>query len=128
MWRGTPFEGQDHLAATRAEAFRLTELRLAAAGDWADAELGLGRPEEVVGELYGLVADHPYHERPLIQLMRALYALGRTAEALNVCRTGQRALADDLGLDPSPALRTLEQAILTHDVTTLSSAGASSRS
>ncbi|MFI0369242.1 BTAD domain-containing putative transcriptional regulator [Actinomadura sp. 1N219] len=121
LWRGTPFEGQHHLAATQVEAFRLTELRLAAAGDWADAELDLGRPEEVVGELYGIVADHPFHERPLIQLMRALYALGRTAEALNVCRTGQRALADELGLDPSPALRSLEHAVLTHDTTALSS-------
>ncbi|MGH3243846.1 MAG: AfsR/SARP family transcriptional regulator [Spirillospora sp.] len=122
LWRGAPFDGQDHLEATRVEAFRLTELRLTAAGDWADAELGLGRPAEVVGELYGIVADHPYHERPLAQLMRALYALGRTAEALDVCRKGQRAFTDELGLDPSPALRRLEKAILTHDSHTITSA------
>ncbi|MEU5875921.1 AfsR/SARP family transcriptional regulator [Spirillospora sp. NPDC047279] len=119
LWRGVPYEGQEHLSATRAEACRLAELRLAAAGDWADAELALGRPAEVAGELYGIVADHPFHERPRAQLMRALYALGRTAEALEVGRAGQQALADELGLEPSPALRQLEQAILVHDTSSI---------
>ncbi|MFC9971637.1 BTAD domain-containing putative transcriptional regulator [Spirillospora sp. NPDC127200] len=115
LWRGAPFEGQEHLSPTRGQAFRLTELRLAAAEEWASAELLLGRPAEVVGELYGVVADHPFHERPRARLLQALYALGRVAEALDVCRAGQRVLADELGLAPSLELQRLERAILTRD-------------
>ncbi|GAA2405461.1 hypothetical protein GCM10010191_11670 [Actinomadura vinacea] len=122
LWRGAPYEGQEHLSPTRAEAFRLTELRLAATEEWASAELLLGRPAEVVGELYGIVADHPFHERPRARLLQALYALGRAAEALDVCRAGQRALADELGLAPSPALQRLEHAILTHDTSSIHAA------
>ncbi|WP_188194679.1 AfsR/SARP family transcriptional regulator [Nonomuraea sp. SYSU D8015] len=115
MWRGVPYEGQEHLGPTQAEAFRLTELRLTAAEEWADAELARGRPASIVGELHGIVADHPFRERLRAGLMRALYAMGRSVEALEVGREGRRVLADELGLDPSPTLRRLEHAILTHD-------------
>lgn len=117
LWRGVPYEGQEHVSPVRAETFRLTELRLAAAEDWAEAELARGRPDGIAGELYGIVADNPYRERARVQLMRALYAMGRAAEALEVGREGRRVLADELGIDPSPALQRLEQAILTHDPT-----------
>jgi DNA-binding SARP family transcriptional activator len=115
LWRGIPYEGQEHLPPAQAEAFRLTELRLAAAEELAETELGQGRHAQIVSELYGIVADHPFRERLRAGLMQALYGMGRTAEALEVGREGRRLLADELGLDPNPALQRLEQAILTHD-------------
>ncbi|GAA1560142.1 hypothetical protein GCM10009678_48880 [Actinomadura kijaniata] len=114
LWRGVPYDGQDHLEPAGAEAFRLTELRLSAAEEWAEAELARRQHADVARELYGIVADHPFRERPRAQLMRALHAMGRTVEALEVGREGRRRLADELGLDPSPALQHLEHAILTH--------------
>ncbi|MGP4027112.1 AfsR/SARP family transcriptional regulator [Actinomadura sp. 3N407] len=115
LWRGVPYEGQEHLPPVQAETFRLTELRLAATEEQAEAELSQGRPAGLVGELYGVVTDYPFRERPRAQLMRALHAMGRTAEALKVAREGRKVLAGELGLDPSPALQRLEHAILTHD-------------
>ncbi|MFI0448411.1 BTAD domain-containing putative transcriptional regulator [Actinomadura sp. 6N118] len=115
LWRGVPYDGQDHLQAVQAEAFRLTELRLSAAEEWAETALARRQHTDVACELYGIVAEYPFRERPRAQLMRALHAMGRTVEALEVGREGRRRLADELGLDPSPALQRLEHAILTHD-------------
>ena len=47
--------------------------------------------------------------------MRALYAAGRHVEALSVYREAQRRLDAELGLQPGPALRELERAVLGHD-------------
>src|SRR5215218_3061711 len=72
LWRGptladVPLQGQG-----RAEAGRLDELRLGLLETWADAELALGRPEQVVSELGPLTESHPYRERFVAQLMVAL--------------------------------------------------------
>lgn len=115
LWRGEPYEGQDHIATVHAEAIRLAEMRLGVLEDLFDIELALGRHAALTGELRGLVAAHPFRERLRIQLMLALYRTGRVADALDVCRTGRRLLADELGLDPGPALRRLELAMLTYD-------------
>ena len=49
--------------------------------------------------------------------MLALYRCGRQAEALEVYRAARLALADELGLDPSPELQELERKILRQDPT-----------
>ena len=69
----------------------------------------------LVGELESLVAEHPLHERLRGQLMLALYRCGRQGEALEVYRAARLALADELGLDPSPELQELERKILRQD-------------
>ena len=74
-----------------------------------------GRHAELVGELEALVAEHPLRERLRAQLMTALYRCGRQAEALEAYREARRALVEELGIDPSPALQELERAILGHD-------------
>lgn len=98
-----------------AERAALEELRLAACEGRVDADLERGRHAELVPELGTLVRAHPLRERLRGQLILALYRCGRQADALEAYRAAKRMLDEDLGLEPSPALRELERAILTHD-------------
>ncbi|MDQ3640606.1 MAG: AAA family ATPase, partial [Actinomycetota bacterium] len=107
-----------------AHAVRLEDARLGAVEDLYEAELALGRHAESVGELDALVAEYPFRERLRAQQMVALYRSGRQAEALAGYQDARRVLVEELGIDPSPALRELEQAILTHEPTL---AGAAAR-
>ncbi|MEV0384677.1 BTAD domain-containing putative transcriptional regulator [Nonomuraea sp. NPDC050643] len=118
LWRGPALAdvaGEDFFAPVVA---RLTESRLTALEDRAEAELGLGseagpgRGGEQVAELTALVAAHPLRERLVGALMRALAAAGRPAEALGVYERTRTALADALGADPSPKLSALHVALL----------------
>ena len=47
--------------------------------------------------------------------MLALYRSGRQADALSAYHRARRHLTDELGLEPSPELQQLQQAILRHD-------------
>src|SRR3954452_18240624 len=115
LWRGAA------LADLRSEPFaeeaapRLEEARLAALEDRIDADLALGRHDRLIPELETLVAREPFRERLRGQLMLALYRAGRQAEALELYRRTRETLVDELGIEPSPALQDLEQAILRHD-------------
>ena len=97
------------------DAARLEELRLTALDHRIDADLALGKHHAVIAELERLVVAHPFRERLHCQLMLALYRSGRQADALAVSSSVRQHLADELGVDPSPALRDLETAILRHD-------------
>ncbi|MFI9322617.1 BTAD domain-containing putative transcriptional regulator [Kitasatospora aureofaciens] len=108
LWRGAPFADAASAGFTSAPAARLTELRLAAVEDRADALLALGDTEELpqlVAELTGLCVTHPLRERAAVRLMRALHADGQQAAALEVFERTRRALAEELGADPSAELR-----------------------
>ncbi|GAA3607861.1 hypothetical protein GCM10022419_111020 [Nonomuraea rosea] len=116
LWRGSAFEGADLGNGPAQEyAVRLDELRAAATEEWIDVELDLGRHRSLVGELRGLTAAHPLRERLHAQLMLALYRSGRQAEALEAYRSARKVVVAELGLEPGPALRALETAILTAD-------------
>jgi DNA-binding SARP family transcriptional activator len=115
LWRGGALDDLAYEAFARADIDRLEELRLQTLEDRIDADLALGRQEALVAELRELVDRHPLRERLRAQLMAALYRCGRQAEALEVYRDARRALLDDLGVEPGPALRELEQAILRQD-------------
>jgi DNA-binding SARP family transcriptional activator len=115
LWRGTPLADLGDEAFAEREIARLEELRLAAIEDRVDADLALGRHSELVAELEPLVAEHVFRERLRGQLMLALYRCGRQADALGVFRSGRRALVDELGIDPGPALRDIELRILRQD-------------
>ena len=115
MWRGPALADVALASAGRAEAERLEELRLRTYELRFDAELGLGDHERAVGELQALVAQNPYRERFVAQLMLALYRAGRHAEALEVYEQTRRRLDDDLGLQPSSDLRQLSGQIVRQD-------------
>src|SRR6185312_10595475 len=74
--------------------------------------LELGRGTEVITELQGLVRDHPLHEALYELLMRALAGAGRTAEALETYQSARGILVEELGIEPGPALRRIQQEIL----------------
>jgi len=114
LWRGAAMQdvGLQESAAFDAAVARLERLRLAATEDLFDAEISLGHGAEVVTELTDLVAAHPVRERLVAALMRALVAAGRDNEALLVYQRTREALADALGVDPSPELSALHVALL----------------
>jgi len=115
LWRGPPLADLAWEPFAQSEIVRLDELRLAALEDRIDADLALGRHGQLVGELEGLVAEHPLRERLRAQLMLALYRSGRQADALAVYQRARRTLVDELGIEPGESLRKLERAILAHD-------------
>jgi DNA-binding SARP family transcriptional activator len=115
LWRGPALADFAYESFAQAAIARLEEIRLAAVELRLDADLALGRHDELVGELEALVAEHPLRERLRRYLMTALYRSGRQAEALNAYRDARRALVDELGIDPSPVLQELERAILRQD-------------
>jgi DNA-binding SARP family transcriptional activator len=112
LWRGPAFADLGAEPSLRSEAARLDDLRLAALEERIDAQLTLGEPGEVIGELEGLTARHPLRERFWEQLMLALYRSGRQGEALAAYQRAREILADELGIDPSPELRKLHERIL----------------
>jgi peptide/nickel transport system substrate-binding protein len=112
LWRGPPLADVAYEAFAQAEIARLEERHTAALEQRIDADLALGRHTDVVAELEALVAQHPLRERLRAQLMVALYRCGRQADALEVYADARRALVEELGVEPGPALRELQAAIL----------------
>jgi DNA-binding SARP family transcriptional activator len=113
LWRGPPLADLTHEPFAQIAIERLGEIRLAALEGRIDAELALGAQVRLVAELEALVTEQPLRERFRAQLMLALYRSGRQAEALDVYRRGREVLFTEFGLEPTPALRDLERAILT---------------
>jgi predicted ATPase/DNA-binding SARP family transcriptional activator len=112
LWRGPALDDVAQAPFAAAEIARLEELRVTAAEDRVEAEFALGDPARYVPELEALRAAHPLRERIVGQLMQALCAAGRPAQALEVYEDLRRALADRLGADPSAGLSALHVAIL----------------
>ena len=115
LWRGPALADVMYEPFAQAEAARLEELRLCCIEAKVEADLALGRHADLIGELEALIDQHGDREHLRGQLMVALYRSARQAEALEVYRETRRRLADELGLEPSPALRSLETAILNQD-------------
>jgi len=111
-WRGAAFQEFAGLPWADLESSRLEELRLMATERLAGATLQLGRPAQVIPELSRLTAEHPLREESWRLLALALYRSGRQGDALAALRQARGKLAEELGVDPSPALRDLEAGIL----------------
>ncbi|MEU5956277.1 AfsR/SARP family transcriptional regulator [Streptomyces sp. NPDC047525] len=111
LYQGSPLADVTDFLAD-AERPRLEEARATVLEQRIEADLALGRHRRLVPELTGLVLEHPVRERLRAFLMIALYRCDRQADALSVYRTGCRVLADELGIDPGPALTQAHQAVL----------------
>ena len=111
-WRGPAFQEFGGLAWADLEASRLDELRLMATERQAAAALQLGQAAQTVATLDRLTAEQPLREEAWRLLALALYQSGRQGDALAALRRARARLAADLGVDPGPALRALEEDIL----------------
>src|SRR5580700_1643362 len=114
LWRGPAVSEFADRPFAQAPVARLDELHLVAAERRAELLLIAGLVEEAVATLQALLAEHPEREQARGLFMQALYRAGRHTEALATFRSWRRYLATELGLDPSPALRRIEQDILRH--------------
>lgn len=117
LWRGPALADFTYEPFAQTPIAALDELRVTALEARIGADLELGRHVEVVAELEELVAAHPLREELRAHLMVALYRGGRQTEALDVYRATRRQLVDELGMEPGPRLRALEQAVIAQDPT-----------
>ena len=112
QWRGEAYEELADRPWAHPERVRVAALRADLVERLADALLTTGRPAETVTLLDPHVTAHPWREDGWRLLATALHRAHRPADALDVLRRGRRTFAEDLGLDPGPALVALEQQIL----------------
>ncbi|SDZ50880.1 DNA-binding transcriptional activator of the SARP family [Asanoa ishikariensis] len=117
LWRGPALVDVAGLRWMEEQSRRLTLLEEEARYALIEARLVLGEHAELVPELARLTAEQPYHENVHAQLMLALYRAGRQADALEAYQVLRRALREDLGIEPSAALRDLQTNMLRHDPT-----------
>jgi DNA-binding SARP family transcriptional activator/WD40 repeat protein len=115
LWEGSPLADLREEPFAAPEVRRLEELRLGAAEIAIESELAAGHGAEVVAQLQALVEENPLRERLRGLLMLALYRGGRQAEALAVFQDARYTLVEELGLEPGPELRRLQEAILRQD-------------
>jgi DNA-binding SARP family transcriptional activator/pimeloyl-ACP methyl ester carboxylesterase len=115
LWRGPPLADVAWERFADSDVHRWEELLQATREDLIDAELAGGRDADLVGDLETLIREQPFRERRWGQLMVALYRSGRQADALERYRQVRTLLADELGIEPSPHLRSLEAMILRQD-------------
>ena len=115
LWRGSALQGLTGTAWFGAEARRLETLHVDALEEDFEVRLALGEHRELTPALRSALAENPFRERLWGQLMLALYRSGRQADALETFQEARRVLADELGLEPGPELRRLQEAILAHD-------------
>ncbi|GHJ99901.1 SARP family transcriptional regulator [Streptomyces sp. Y2F8-2] len=115
LWRGPAYADFADREFVRGAAQRLAEQRLSVLEEQAEARLAAGDHVLLAGELADLVNRHPLRERLRALQMRALYATGRQSEALEAYEDLRARLLADLGVDPSPELAALHQAVLRQD-------------
>jgi DNA-binding SARP family transcriptional activator/ABC-type glycerol-3-phosphate transport system substrate-binding protein len=115
LWRGRPYEDVAYEAFAQPEIGRLEEVRLEAVGLRIEADLQRGLAAELVGELESLVRQHPLREGFTAQLMIALHRSGRRADALRAFQRLRARLGEELGVEPTAAVRRLETQVVVDD-------------
>jgi DNA-binding SARP family transcriptional activator/tetratricopeptide (TPR) repeat protein len=114
LWRGQPLADVPNLS-DHPLIRQLDETRLQAVQGRIEADLNLARHKDLIGELRALTESYPLREAFREQLMLALYRSGRQAEALEAYLAQRQALVEELGVEPSAALRDLHARILDSD-------------
>lgn len=112
LWRGHPYSDVESHGHLTPEISRLAELRIAVQAARIDSDLRSGRHADLIGEIEGLISEHPYLERFRAQHMLALYRAGRQREALRSYEQIRSLLVVEMGVDPTPELQQLEHRIL----------------
>lgn len=115
LWRGPALADFTYEPFAQRTIRALEEARIQASEDLRAAELELGRADEVIPRVRELIEAHPFRERLHGLLMTALYRSGRQAEALAAYAAARELLRDELGIEPGPALQSLEAAVLRQD-------------
>jgi predicted ATPase/DNA-binding SARP family transcriptional activator len=115
LWRGPALQGLTETQWFSSEARRIEALHVDALEEQFEVALALGEHRELEPALRSALADNPFRERLWAQLMLSLYRGGRQADALEAFQEARRVLSDELGLEPGPDLRRLQEAILAHD-------------
>ena len=115
LWRGEALADVADEPFAAAQIRRLDELRLHAAELAIDADLAAGRHGEVIGELDALIADAPAARAASRAAHARAVSLGRQAEALEAYRDARAVLVDQIGVEPGPELRRLQEAMLAQD-------------
>lgn len=103
-WRGEVLADLAHSHLWSAEVARLTEQRFAAQERRVRLRVELGEQARAVREIRELLAENPLREELWRQLVLALDADGRRAEALEAYTQAERVLRDELDAEPGPAL------------------------
>jgi DNA-binding SARP family transcriptional activator len=116
LWRGPALADVRSGPVVYGAALRLDEAWIVALEWRVDADLALGQHRDLVGELRGLVTDHPMHEGLHARLMVALHRSGRTSDALEVYLAVRRHLLHELGCEPGTELRQAHRSILSGPV------------
>ena len=111
LWMGPPFDEFADEEWAAGEATRLTELHAAATEDYAEELVAVHRWSDAIALLSEHIARHPLRDRPRGILLRALAGAGRQAEALRAYQDYRTMLAEEVGTEPSPHVRRIEQRI-----------------
>lgn len=114
MWTAPPYAGLAEMPWTDDEVNRLASLRRLGEHELIRERMRRGQHRDVIIDLERLIGRSPLDEGLVVDLATAFRASGRMADALRCCSAFRRRLADDLGIDPSPALRSLERELLQH--------------
>ncbi|MFJ6808087.1 BTAD domain-containing putative transcriptional regulator [Streptomyces anulatus] len=115
LWSGPALADLREVPALRDYARQMDERRNSVHEEWLELEMSLGRHSMLTGELYGLIADKPIRENLYYLLIVALYRSGRISECLDVYNRFRRSLVEELGMEPSPRLQALQQAVLARE-------------
>lgn len=124
-WRGRALADLLTMPALSTESAHLEEVRLSTIHEWLDLETILGHYSTVIKICADAIRDHPFHEYLRVYQILALHLAGRQAEALAAYDSIRVLLAEEMGLEPAPALRGLQAHILSGELMTIDAVNAS---
>jgi DNA-binding SARP family transcriptional activator len=115
LWRGPALEDLGPGPFSDSARIYLEERRFGIINDRLELELRLGRDQVVIETCEAVLSVSPLRESVWEKLIVALYRSGRQSDALAKYRLCRDVLLDELGVEPMPRLRLLEQQILNQD-------------
>lgn len=115
LWRGPAYVDLEDHSLARGAAARLTEMRAAAQERLVDRLIASGQIRRAIGESERFSVTDPFRDGIWEARMRALAFDGRRVEALRVFQDYRKLLAEEVGLEPAPALTALERELVRAD-------------